>query len=89
VHHSISTITEHGAARTQRPLLGRLITTTAALTIPVVVLALTEAADQTDRAVRAISVFVLSIAVTLASFTLCAPMHRPSDHSFIQRKPMH
>ena len=64
VHHSISTITEHGAARTQRPLLGRLITTTAALTIPVVVLALTEAADQTDRAVRAISVFVLSIAVT-------------------------
>jgi diguanylate cyclase (GGDEF)-like protein len=64
VHSSISTITEHGAARTQRPLLGRLITTTAALTIPVVVLALTEAADQTDRIVRAISVFVLSIAVT-------------------------
>jgi hypothetical protein len=52
VHSSISTITEHGAARTQRPLLGRLITTTAALTIPVVVLALTEAADQTDRIVR-------------------------------------
>ena len=64
VHSSISTITEHGAARAQRPLLGRLITTTAALTIPVVVLALTEAADQTDRIVRAISVFVLTIAVT-------------------------
>jgi hypothetical protein len=64
VHSSISTITEHGAARTQRPLLGRLITTTAALTIPVVVLALTEASDQADRIVRAISVFVLSIAVT-------------------------
>jgi diguanylate cyclase (GGDEF)-like protein len=63
VHSSISTITEHGAARTQRPLLGRLITTTAALTIPVVV-ALTEAVDQTDRIVRAISVFVLTIAVT-------------------------
>jgi diguanylate cyclase (GGDEF)-like protein len=64
VHNSISTITEHGTARTQRPLLGRLITTTAALTIPVVVLALTEAADQTDRIVRAVSVFVLTIAVT-------------------------
>ncbi len=64
VHSSISTITEHGAARAQRPLLGRLITTTAALTIPVVVLALTEAADQTDRIVRAVSVFVLTIAVT-------------------------
>jgi hypothetical protein len=49
VHSSISTITEHGAARTQRPLLGRLITTTAALTIPVVVLALTEAADQRNK----------------------------------------
>lgn len=64
VHHSISTITEHGAVRAQRPLLGRLIVTTAALTIPVVVLALTEAVDQTDRVVRAISVFVLSVAVT-------------------------
>ena len=64
VHQSISTITEHGAARTQRPLLGRLIITTAALTIPVVVLALTEAVDQTDRIVRALSVFILSIAVT-------------------------
>ena len=64
VHSSISTITEHGAARIQRPLLGRLITTTAALTIPVVVLALTEAVDQTDRIVRAVSIFVLTIAVT-------------------------
>ena len=64
VHQSISTITEHGSVRTQRPLLGRLIVTTAALTIPVVVLALTEAKDNTDKTVRAVSIFILTIAVT-------------------------
>jgi len=64
VHPTISTITLHGSTRAARPLLGRLITTTAALTIPVVVLALSEPVDNNDRTVRAVSIFVLTIAVT-------------------------
>ena len=64
VHPSISTLTAHGPVPQQRPLLGRLIVTTAALTIPVLVLALTDPADNSDRAVRAISIFVLTAAVT-------------------------
>ena len=84
VHQSISTITEHGSVRTQRPLLGRLIVTTAALTIPVVVLALTEAADSVDRTVRAVSVFVLTIAVTarvIHAVRTNASMQRTLIHS--------
>jgi hypothetical protein len=64
VHPSISTLTAHGPVPQQRPLLGRLIVTTAALTIPVLVLALTDPADNSDRAVRAMSIFVLTAAVT-------------------------
>lgn len=64
VHPTISTITLHGPTRSARPLLGRLITTTAALTVPVVVLALSEPVDNNDRTVRAVSIFVLTIAVT-------------------------
>jgi len=84
VHQSISTITEHGSIRTQRPLLGRLIVTTAALTIPVVVLALTEAADSVDRTVRAVSVFILTIAVTarvIHAVRTNASMQRTLIHS--------
>ena len=68
----------------QRPLLGRLLVTTAALTIPVVVLALTEASDNIDRAVRAISVFVLTIAVTarvIHAVRTNATMQRTLIHS--------
>jgi diguanylate cyclase (GGDEF)-like protein len=64
VHPSISSLTQHGPERTQRPLLSRLIVTTAALTVPVLVLALSDPADNTDRIVRAISIFVLTAAVT-------------------------
>ena len=84
VHPSISTITEHGSVRTQRPLLGRLLVTTAALTIPVLVLALTEASDSADRAVRTISVFVLTIAVTarvIHAVRTNASMQRTLIHS--------
>ena len=64
IHPSITTLTAHGPVPQQRPLLGRLIVTTAALTIPVLVLALTDPADNADRAVRAVSIFVLAAAVT-------------------------
>jgi diguanylate cyclase (GGDEF)-like protein len=64
VHPSISTLTERGPILAQRPLMGRLIVTTAALILPVVVLALTNPVDSTDRAVQTISIFVLTAAVT-------------------------
>ena len=64
VHPTISTLTERGPVIAQRPLMGRLIVTTAALILPVVVLALTNPIDATDRAVQTISIFVLTAAVT-------------------------
>ena len=64
IHPSISTLTDRGPTLPERPLLGRLIVTTSALTVPVVVLALTDPVDDVDRVVRAVSIFVLAVAVT-------------------------
>lgn len=64
IHPSITTLTDVGPTLPERPLLGRLIVTTSALTVPVVVLALTDPVDETDRIVRAVSIFVLAVAVT-------------------------
>ena len=63
VHPSVRTLTNHVAIRRVRPQFGRLVVTTVALSIPVVVLALSEPADDTDRIVRAVSIFVLTTAV--------------------------
>ena len=65
LHSSVSSLVDQGPLLPKRPMKGRLITTTMALLIPVVVLSLTRPADQQDRVVRAISIFVLSAAVTL------------------------
>ncbi len=64
VHPTISSLTERGPILPQRPLAGRLIVTTAALILPVVVLALTNPVDTLDRVVQSISIFVLTAAVT-------------------------
>lgn len=64
VHPSIATLTSKGPTLPERPLLGRLIVTTSALTVPVVVLALTDPVSDADRWVRAVSIFILAIAVT-------------------------
>jgi diguanylate cyclase len=64
IHPTISSLTERGPTLPQRPLAGRLIVTTAALILPVVVLALTNPVDTTDRVVQSISIFVLTAAVT-------------------------
>jgi len=64
VHPSITSLTAQGPTLPERPLLGRLIVTTSALTVPVVVLALTDPVDDADRLVRAVSIFILAIAVT-------------------------
>lgn len=63
MHPTVSTLTNHAPVRGTRPQFGRLIVTTSALSIPVVVLALTEPQDEIDQVVRAVSVFVLTIAV--------------------------
>ncbi len=63
LHPSVQTLTTHVDVRRNNPQFGRLIVTTVALSIPVVMLALTEPADNTDRMVRAISIFVLTTAV--------------------------
>jgi len=63
LHPSVQTLTDHVDVRRMRPQFGRLIVTTIALSIPVVVLALTDPKDNTDRIVRAISIFVLTTTV--------------------------
>jgi diguanylate cyclase (GGDEF)-like protein len=64
LHPSVTTLTSRGPTLPERPLLGRLVVTTTALTVPVVVLALTDPIDETDRIVRAVSIFILATAVT-------------------------
>ena len=64
LHPSVSTLASHVATRQRQPLLGRLVFTTSALVIPVVVLAMTDPTNDVDRLVRTISIFVLAIAVT-------------------------
>lgn len=63
-HPSISSLTNKGPLLPKRPIMGRLIITTLALLVPVVVLALNDPTDSQDRVVRAISMFVLGAAVT-------------------------
>ena len=64
LHPSINGLTKASATAQHRPLLSRLIVTTSALTVPVVVLATNDPVDSSDRIVRAISIGVLTIAVT-------------------------
>lgn len=64
LHPTIGTLTDQGPLLPKRPILGRLVTTTLALLVPVIVLALSDPIDNRDRVVRAISIFVLGAAVT-------------------------
>ena len=64
LHPSISSLANNGPLLPKRPLMGRLITTTIALLVPVVVLALSDAANNRDRIVRTISIFILAASVT-------------------------
>ena len=65
LHPSIRTLTSKSIERQHRPLFSRLIVTTSALTIPVIVLAVSDPVDTSDRLVRAISIAILTIAVTV------------------------
>ena len=64
LHPTIGSLTDQGPLLPKRPILGRLVTTTLALLVPVIVLALSDPTDNRDRVVRAISIFVLGAAVT-------------------------
>ncbi len=64
LHPTIRDITKPGRRRSAPPLMARLVTTTLALIVPIVVLAATDAKDTTDRVVRTVSVAVLAIAAT-------------------------
>ncbi len=63
LHPSVRTIVTTGRARQSTPLMARLVATTAALVAPVIVLAVTDAADETDRWVRTVSSAVLAAVV--------------------------
>ncbi|MEY4633175.1 MAG: hypothetical protein RLZ18_547 [Actinomycetota bacterium] len=62
LHKSARNITSSGVQRISPPLTTRLISTTSALLIPVIVVALTDPDGTQDRIVRTISVAVLAIA---------------------------
>jgi len=64
LHPSIAVRDEPTPVAAPQRLLARLVVTTAALVIPIVVLALSGPNDRTDRTIRAISAFVLAAAVT-------------------------
>lgn len=64
LHPSIRLLTSPIRRRVTTPLISRLLLTTIALVAPVLVLALTDSKDTTDRVVRAASVVVLAVAVT-------------------------
>lgn len=64
VHPSVRGLNHRGSIRSRRPVLGRLILTTLALTIPLVVVSTMDPADGLDRMVRTVSLFVLAVGVT-------------------------
>jgi len=64
LHPSVATLSEQTSGRVKQPLLGRLILTTTALVLPILILALDSPTDETDRLVRAVSIFVLATTVT-------------------------
>lgn len=65
LHPGSAQLTNQGPYRASRPIAGRLIIVTSGLVVPISVFALTDAVDARDRAVRSVSVIVLSLAVLI------------------------
>ena len=63
LHPSVRTLLSPARRRPTPPLMTRLVTTTASLVAPVVMLTLTDADGRNDRTVRVVSIVVLSIVV--------------------------
>ncbi len=65
IHPSSRNVLSRGISRITPPLMTRMVITTTSLIAPVVVLALTDAQDTSDRVVRTVSVSVLATVVML------------------------
>ena len=65
LHPNIRSINSGTISRSTEPLMTRLMTTTVSLIAPIIVLAITDPQDSTDRWVRTVSVLVLAAAVML------------------------
>ena len=63
LHPTTISVTNQSGMRYSPPLMTRLITTTASLIAPVIVLAITDPTSTQDRIIRTVSVVVLAIAV--------------------------
>ena len=63
LHPSVRTLLSPARRRPTPPLMTRLVTTTASLVAPVVMLTLTDADGRNDRTVRVVSIVVLSVVV--------------------------
>ena len=65
VHPSLKTLTTRVPDEPERPIVARLLVTTAALVVPIIVIASTSPHDNFDRGVRTVSVAILSLLVTV------------------------
>lgn len=80
LHPTVRHIFTTGTTRTSPPLMTRLVTTTASLIAPVVVLAVTDPFDTRDRIVRTVSVSVLAIVVMLRVIQSVRANARTQEH---------
>ena len=62
---SLKTLTSRVPDGPERPMIGRLLVTTTALVVPIIVIASTSPHDNFDRGVRTVSVAILSMLVTV------------------------
>ena len=80
LHPTIHNIFTAGSSRTSPPLMTRLVTTTTALIVPIVVLATTDPYNTQDRVVRTNSVSILAIAVMVRVIQSVRTNARTQEH---------
>ena len=79
-HPSVVTLTVEQPTRTTPRAYGRLVVTTIAVAVPLVVLAVTEPAGMSDRLVRSVSACVLALAVMLRVLQSLRAARVAQDH---------
>ena len=80
LHPTVRHIYTSGVGRVSPPLMTRLVTTTASLIVPVVLLAVTDPFDTQDRVVRTVSVSVLAVVVMLRVIQSVRANARTQEH---------
>ena len=80
LHPTVRHIFTSGFVRAAPPLMTRLVTTTASLIVPVVLLAVTDPFDTQDRVVRTVSVSVLAVVVMLRVIQSVRANARTQEH---------